>query len=124
MARILDLATHPAIYAGRLLAEAGHDVIRVEHPAGDAIRRMSPYLGDRPDIERGAFHQFFNAGKRSLALDTATSEGLDVFRLLAASADAIIGPLPAALTAESVRADQPRLVIGVVTNDDRPEICQ
>src|SRR5438067_1857392 len=124
MARILDLALHPAIYAGRLLAEAGHDVIRVEHPAGDEIRRMPPYLAERPDIERGAFHQFFNAGKRSLTLDTSTSEGLDVFRRLVAGADAIIGALPQSLTPEQVLGEHPRLVIGLLTNDDTPEICQ
>ena len=39
MARILDLTTHAAVYATRLLAEAGHDVVRVEPPEGDALRR-------------------------------------------------------------------------------------
>ena len=124
MARILDLAPHAAIYAGRLLAEAGHDVIRVEPPAGDEIRRMPPYLGGRPDVEHGAYHQFFNAGKRSLTLDTSTSEGLDVFRRLAATADAIIGNLPSRLNPEAFHADQPRTVIGLLCNDESPEICQ
>jgi len=124
MARILDLAPHPAIYAGRLLAEAGHDVIRVEHPAGDTIRRLAPYLGGKPDIEYGAYHQFFNAGKRSFALDTSTSEGLNVFRRLAATADAIIGDLPSPLDPEAFHAEQPRLVLGLLRNDESPEICQ
>src|SRR5881227_862117 len=124
MARVLDLATHPAIYAGRLLAEAGHDVIRVENPVGDEIRRMPPYLGGQPDLERGAYHQFFNAGKRSLTLDLSTSEGVGVFRRLAEGADAVIGALPSPLTPEGLHAEQPRLVIGILTNDDVPEICQ
>src|SRR5437867_3307836 len=124
MARILDLAPHAAIYAGRLLAETGHDVIRVEHPAGDAIRRLPPFLGGRPDIERGAYHQFFNAGKRSLTLDPATSEGLDLFGRLAATADAIIGNLPASVDPQALHAEQPRLVLGLLCNDQSPEICQ
>ncbi|MBM2810335.1 MAG: bbsE [Chloroflexi bacterium] len=123
VARILDLSPHAAIYAGRLLAEAGHDVIRVEHPAGDAIRRLAPYLGGKPHIEYGAYHQFFNAGKRSFALDTSTSEGLEVFRHLAATSEAIIG-LPSALNAEAFHAEQPRLVLGLLSNDEIPEICQ
>lgn len=124
MARILDRAPHPGIYAGRLLAEAGHDVIRVEDPAGDAIRRLPPYLGDRPHIDHGAYHQFFNAGKRSFAVDTTTREGLAAFRRLAATADAIIGDLPAPLEVEAFHAEHPRLVIGVLLNHELPEICQ
>jgi len=123
MARILDFAPLPGIYAGRLLAEAGHEVIRVEHRAGDEIRRMSPYLGGQRDIERGAFHQFFNAGKRSFALDTSSSEGIDVFRHLVEGADAIIGT-PPSLAPEALHAEYPRLVIACLANDDVPEICQ
>ncbi|HZT06125.1 MAG TPA: CoA transferase [Chloroflexota bacterium] len=124
MARILDLAPHSAIYAGRLLAEAGHDVVRVEPPGGDAIRRLPPYLGGQPNIELGAYHQFFNAGKRSFTLDAASSEGLAVFRRLAVTADAIIGPLPPALTPDTLHAEQPHLVIAVLINDDIEEICR
>ena len=123
MARVLDLAPHAAIYAGRLLAEAGHDVIRVEHPAGDEIRRLAPYLGGKPDFESGAYHQFFNAGKRSFTLDTSTAEGIDVFRRLAATADAIIGDLPSPIDPEAFRAEHPRLILGLLRSDEDPEIC-
>jgi crotonobetainyl-CoA:carnitine CoA-transferase CaiB-like acyl-CoA transferase len=85
---------------------------------------MSPYLGGTPDLESGSYHQFFNAGKRSLALDLATAEGLDVFRRLAATANAIIGTLPAPLDPESLHADYPQAVIGLLANDESPEICQ
>ena len=46
MARVLDLTRQAAVYATRLLAEQGHEVIRVEAPAGDAVRRLGPFLGD------------------------------------------------------------------------------
>ncbi|HEY7065747.1 MAG TPA: CoA transferase [Chloroflexota bacterium] len=124
MSRILDLAPHAAIYAGRLLAEAGHDVIRVEPPVGDAIRRLPPYLGGTPHVDRGAYHQFFNAGKRSVTLDTSTPEGLDVFRRLAAIADAVIGPLPPQIDSEMLARDCPRLVVALLTHHQAPEICQ
>lgn len=124
MARILDLAPHAAVYAGRLLAEAGHDVIRVEPPVGDEIRRLPPYLGGAPHVDRGAYHQFFNAGKRSVTLDTSTREGLDVFLRLAATADAVIGPLPAQLDSDLLGRHCPRFVVALLKNHEAPEICQ
>src|SRR5437762_5867500 len=96
MARVVELAGHPAGYAGRLLAEGGHDVIRVEPPGGDAFRRIGPYLGKKANIEDGAYHQFFNAGKRSLTLDTGTPEGQSVLLQLLGTADVgiISQPMP------------------------------
>ena len=82
MARVLDLTRQAAVYATRLLAEQGHEVIRVEAPAGDAVRRLGPFLGDVPDLEDGAYHQFFNAGKRSLALDVTPPRARGVRRLI------------------------------------------
>jgi formyl-CoA transferase len=72
---VLDLTRLPAVYATRLLAEQGYHVIRVEAPSGDDVRRLGPFLGESPDLEGGAYHQFFNSGKRSLALDTTGPDG-------------------------------------------------
>ena len=69
MARIIDLAGLPGAYATRLFAEEGHEVIRIEDAAGDGLRRLPPFLGDRQDLEHGAYHQFLNAGKKSLTLN-------------------------------------------------------
>jgi crotonobetainyl-CoA:carnitine CoA-transferase CaiB-like acyl-CoA transferase len=125
MARILDLAAHPGIYAGRLLAETGHDVIRVEPPGGDAIRRLGPYLGNEPGLERGAFHQFLNAGKRSLTLDVDAPAGLEVLDRLVATADAVIGSLPLSSDPARWREAHPRLVVVAIDDaDDGPELCR
>ncbi len=81
MSRVIDLAGHSAVYATRLLAESGHDVVRVEPPQGDDLRRLGPFLGDQIDLEHGAYHQFLNAGKRSLTLDLKSSSGRQVFMI-------------------------------------------
>jgi crotonobetainyl-CoA:carnitine CoA-transferase CaiB-like acyl-CoA transferase len=122
VARILDLTTHAAVYATRLLAEAGHDVVRVEPPAGDALRRLDPHLGPTPDLEHGAYHQFFNAGKRSLALDMASPAGREVLLGLARGADAIVGMLPLPVAESELLAANPRLVVTTVEDAD-PELC-
>ena len=66
MLRIIDLTTLTGAYAARLFAEQGHEVIRVEPPEGDELRRLAPRLRGRSDLESGAFHHFLNAGKKSL----------------------------------------------------------
>jgi CoA:oxalate CoA-transferase len=122
MARILDLTTHAAVYATRLLAEAGHDVIRVEPPEGDALRRLEPFLGDTPDLEHGAYHQLFNAGKRSLALDTASPAGRQTLLALSRTADAVVGTLPLPVDEVQLLQANPRLVLTTVEDED-PELC-
>jgi crotonobetainyl-CoA:carnitine CoA-transferase CaiB-like acyl-CoA transferase len=122
MGRVLDLARLPAVYATRLLAEQGHEVIRVESPAGDDIRRMGPFLGETPDLEAGAYHQFFNAGKRSLTLDTTSAEGREVFERLVATANAIVASAPLPIDEAQIRALSPRVVLAIVGGDELPEL--
>jgi crotonobetainyl-CoA:carnitine CoA-transferase CaiB-like acyl-CoA transferase len=123
MARVLDLTRPAAVYATRLLAEAGHEVIRIESPAGDAVRRQGPFLGHMPDVEGGAFHQFFNSGKRSLALDVHTSEGRQAFANLVPTADVIVASDPLPISETEIRKLNPGVVLTIVTGDERPELC-
>ncbi len=122
MALILDLTRLSAVYGTRLLVEAGHRLIRVEPPAGDDVRRLAPFLKHRDDLEHGAYHQFLNAGKESIALDPSTPEGRDALRALARKADCAILTRPFAFEPEWFLYTNPR--IAVVAVDDVPnEIC-
>src|SRR5579871_656049 len=123
MSRVLDLTRLSAIYATRLLAEQGHDVIRIEMPGGDDVRRMGPFLSAEPSIEDGAFHQFFNAGKRSLTLDIATDDGREVLSRLIATVDTIVAMDPLPLDEAEIRHLSPDVVLAVVGGDELPELC-
>ena len=46
MARVIDLAGLSGAYGARVLVEGGHDVIRVEPPSGDDLRRLGPFVGN------------------------------------------------------------------------------
>jgi crotonobetainyl-CoA:carnitine CoA-transferase CaiB-like acyl-CoA transferase len=85
--RILDLsiaATGP--YATTLLADQGADVIKVERPGiGDIAR----WVGVQID-SISALYQMCNRGKRSIAIDLATSEGRDIVRQLATQSDVVV----------------------------------
>ena len=64
--RVIDFSTGIAgAYTTKLLADAGADVIKVEAPEGDSLRRWSASGADLGG-EDGAFFQFLNASKRSV----------------------------------------------------------
>src|SRR4051812_44179843 len=120
MVRVIDHGGHPSVYAGRLLAEAGHDVIRVEQPGGGSLRRLGPYLGGRGAVEPGAYHQYFNSGKRSLPLDLTSAEGREVWLSLLRTADVAIVSVPLDVDEEAIRELNPRLVLVEVEGEETP----
>ena len=120
---VLDLTSFSAIYATRLLAEVGYEVIRVEPRTGDAVRRMGPFLGEKQDLEHSAYHQFLNAGKKSLTLDTHSNSGQRILRELVRSADVVVANTPLPIDADQALADNPRLALTVVDDGD-PDICE
>jgi len=122
MSRIVDLGGLAGAYAARLLAESGHDVIRIDPPEGDSLRRTGPFLGDAPDVERGAFHHFLNAGKRSLSLNLASSTARQLFMDLLQRADALIGTEPLPIREEELTARKPDLVLAVI-EEAEAEVC-
>lgn len=122
MALILDLARLSAAYGTRVLAEAGHRLIRIEPVEGDEVRRLGPFLHNQRDVENGAYHQFLNAGKESLSMAAETPEGREVLHALVRAADCVILTRGFAYDPEWFLHTNPRLV--VVAVDDVPnEIC-
>ncbi|MCV7381756.1 CoA transferase [Mycobacterium alsense] len=86
--RVVELAeTVAGEYCGKLLADFGAEVIKVEAPErGSPTRAMAPLLADGPD--GSALFAYLNTNKRSAVLDAASSA--DVVHRLIASADAVI----------------------------------
>ena len=78
--KILSLAEQfPGPYATMLLSDMGAEVIMVERPGiGDPARQFPPLF------------RALNRGKRSVALDLKSAEGLAQFRDLAKAADVIV----------------------------------
>jgi crotonobetainyl-CoA:carnitine CoA-transferase CaiB-like acyl-CoA transferase len=52
-------------YCAKLLADFGADVVKVEPPEGDPLRRAPPFVGPKVDPDSALF-AWLNAGKRSL----------------------------------------------------------
>ena len=85
--RVLDLTNEFGELAGRILADLGADVIKVEPPQGDPSRWRPPYYADRPDREGSLAWWAANLNKRSIVLDLETDEGRSSLRGLVESAD-------------------------------------
>lgn len=73
-------------YGGRLLAELGADVIKVEAPAGDLSRRIAP----KRDRGESGLYAWANLGKRNVCLDLTKPEGRAVALDLVRASQAVI----------------------------------
>ena len=86
--RVLDLSRLlPGPYATQLLADLGADVIKVEDTELGDYARVMPPLTDRGV---GTIFDAVNRGKRSVALDLKSDEGLDAFYELVETADVVL----------------------------------
>ena len=119
--RVLDLTSELGWYAGKLLADLGADVIKVEPPGGDPGRGLPPFHADQPGRETSLRFWYFNANKRSVTLDLAQHDGRHLFGLLADTADIVLesfrpGELEAlGLDAAALRERNPALVWASIT---------
>ena len=89
--RVVDLSTWiGGGYCTKLLADAGAEVIKVEAPAGDPLRRWSASGAAIPAGGDGALFNFLAASKRSVLVDGESSGDLTSLHQLLASADAVV----------------------------------
>ena len=75
--------------AGGLLADWGADVVKVETPVGDPMRRLFALLAGHGQPESPPF-DLDNRGKRSVVIDLARPEGVEVLLALLAEADVFL----------------------------------
>ncbi len=88
--RVLDMTGELGPYAAKMFAGLGADVIHVEPPAGDPLRRVGPFFHNDPGVQASLPYLYYNAGKRGLALDLEHEAGREVFRRLCRDADLLI----------------------------------
>ena len=119
--RVLDLTGPEGVFCGKLLADYGAEVIKVEPPTGDVTRQRPPFISDVPGIERSSYFLFYNTNKKSVTIDLETSDGQGVFKKVAASADVLIESFPVnymqslGLDYDSLRQVNPGLIMASIT---------
>ncbi|MBV7337268.1 CoA transferase [Chloroflexi bacterium TSY] len=85
--RILDMTTVVlGPYATQILGDLGAEVVKIESPSGDIVRRT----GLSPDPDFGTLFMTLNRNKRSIALDLKRPEAATVMRALLQWADVFV----------------------------------
>ncbi len=89
--RVLDLTGPQAELTGRILADLGAEVIKVEPPGGCAARSRPPFVNGREgDIEASLFWRAYGLGKRSVVLDLHDGDDRAAFVELVRGADIVL----------------------------------
>jgi len=119
--RVLDLTDHKGFFCGKILADLGADVIKIEKPGGDPARRLGPFYGNTPDPEKNLHWFAYNLNKRSITLDIETAEGKTLFKKLVQGAHLVIESYPVGyldqlqLGYTALSAINPRIILTSIT---------
>ncbi|MFC1886089.1 CaiB/BaiF CoA transferase family protein [Thermodesulfobacteriota bacterium] len=87
---VLDLTGEMGQFCGKILADLGAVVIKVEPPRGDPARHIAPFVDDDANPDNSLFWLAMNTGKKSIVLDIETSDGRAKFLDLVKHADIVL----------------------------------
>ena len=88
--RVLDLAGPSGLYCTKLFADLGADVIKIELPGGDPVRRIGPFFHDEPHPEKSLYFFHYNTNKRSITLNIETKDGQEILKKLVKTTDVMV----------------------------------
>jgi crotonobetainyl-CoA:carnitine CoA-transferase CaiB-like acyl-CoA transferase len=88
--RVLDLTNEKGFLCGKILADLGADVIKIEPPGGEPSREIGPFFHSINNPEKSLNWFAYNLNKRGITLDIAAKEGKRVFEQLVQKADFVL----------------------------------
>ena len=100
-----------APYCGKLLADMGAEVIKIERsPTGDPARGYGPYPNDEPHHERSGLFLYLNSNKQGITLNLETPTGKELLGELLAGSDVFVHNLHP-LEMDRLELDYPNLQV-------------
>lgn len=87
--RVLDLSDEKGFLTGKILADLGAEVIKIEQPGGGP-GRIGPYWGDTADPEKSLYWFAYNTSKKGVTLDITSQKGREILKKLVGTADFFI----------------------------------
>lgn len=82
-----------AAYAGKVLADLGAEVVKVEPPTGDSARRHGPFPGGVPHPEKSGAFLYLNANKLGVTLNPRARSGRAMLDQLLEQSDILLTDL-------------------------------
>ena len=121
--RVLEMGSMlSAPYCGKLLADAGARVVKLEPPeVGEAARRYGPWPDDIPHPERSGLFLYLNANKQGITANLETPTGRSIMRRLVETSDVVVHNVPPAdmerlgLDYDALAAESPNLVMASIS---------
>ncbi|HZQ34620.1 MAG TPA: CoA transferase, partial [Dehalococcoidia bacterium] len=112
-----------AAFAAKLLGQLGADVVKVEPPSGDPLRRIGPFPArpGKESPESGGLHLFLDQAKRSVIADLTTAAGQQQLQRLAGAADVLLASGSPAwleqrgLSVPALQEAHPGLIVTLIT---------
>lgn len=118
---VVDMSGWGGQYCGKQFVNLGAEVVLVEAIEGSSVRRDGPFIDGKAGAEHSIPFAYYNAGKRSIAMDLDSEEGQSIFRRLIRNTDLLIeSEKPGVMAARgldfaSLSKIAPRLVMTSIT---------
>lgn len=109
--RVIEWVSPAGEYAGRLLADIGFEVVKIEPPGLGSLSRRMPPLWDQSG--EGVLHLYCNARKQSVTLDVSAPGGDHLLDCLLGRADALLMTSDQPVDPSELARRHPHLIIGV-----------
>jgi crotonobetainyl-CoA:carnitine CoA-transferase CaiB-like acyl-CoA transferase len=120
--RVIDLTDLRGALAGRMLADLGADVIKIEPPGGDPGRLRPPFVGNIQDPRRSVPFLYRNLGKRGSVMDLRDTADWRRFVELCDDADVLIenlapgSPTAGEFSPAAVQMRHPHLIHVIISD--------
>ena len=89
--KVLDLGHYIAgPYCGKLMADMGAEVIKIEPPSGEPGRRLAPFIQDKPSLDSSLPFFYLNSNKKGITINLKTENGISILKDFIKKTDVII----------------------------------
>src|SRR3954462_8817951 len=108
--RVVEIGSGDALgYCGKLFADFGAEVIKIEPPGGDAARKLEPLVDTGDGHRENAVFAWLNTGKHSITADLdSTGDVANVGKLLSTADLLLDARAPAEIPASRLSHDELR----------------
>lgn len=88
--KVLEVGDELGEWCGKLLADMGAEVIKIEPVTGSITRTYEPFYKDETDLNKSLYYWHYNTSKKSITLDLNNRECLPILEDLIRDSDVIV----------------------------------